>query len=68
VRIFGLIRDPLLGPLVSAVEQVPELTADGEWEGKGASQTDALAALRVRGAQPGAVTHQRRRSVRPARR
>ena len=57
----GLIRDPLLGPLVSAVEQVPELTADGEWEGKGASHRDALAALRVRGAQPGAVTHQRHR-------
>jgi hypothetical protein len=34
-----------LGPLVRAVEQMPELTATEEWEGRGAYQTDALAAL-----------------------
>jgi hypothetical protein len=34
-----------LGPLVRAVEQMPELTAYEEWEGRGAYQTAALAAL-----------------------
>jgi hypothetical protein len=34
-----------LGPLVRAVEQMPALTAYEEWEGRGAYQTDALAAL-----------------------
>jgi hypothetical protein len=34
-----------LGPSVRAVERLPELTAQEEWEGRGAYQTDALAAL-----------------------
>jgi hypothetical protein len=34
-----------LGPLVRAVERMPELTAYEQWEGRGAFQTDALAAL-----------------------
>jgi hypothetical protein len=34
-----------LGPLVRAVERMPEVTAHEQWEGRGAYQTDALAAL-----------------------
>jgi hypothetical protein len=34
-----------LGPLVRAVERMPELTAQEEWEGRGAYQTDALAVM-----------------------
>ena len=34
-----------LGPLVSAVEQMPELTADEEWEGRGAYQAAAARAV-----------------------
>jgi hypothetical protein len=34
-----------LGPLVRTVERMPELTAHEQWEGRGAYQTDALAAM-----------------------
>lgn len=34
-----------LGPLVRAVERMPELTAQEEWESRGAYQTDALVAM-----------------------